>query len=223
MKLKNGIVIDKLKCVYWYIPKNACTSFKTFFGRIVGADFDPNTRNPERNAHGIEFKMIYPSEAARYSGYLHFAVVRDPLRRLYSLYRNKIHPDKRNTAHCENGVEKYVFGRWKNRFWGDMEFWEFAEAIAEIPTQDADPHFAPQYLLLSNSGGIVANRIVKMESLQRDAGRLMEEIGIKGEELPVLNETRYERRPLDGVSEFTRAKVYRHYKVDCELFGYNTH
>jgi hypothetical protein len=38
--MNNGIVLHKLKMVYWYIPKVACTTLKIHFADLCGLPYD---------------------------------------------------------------------------------------------------------------------------------------------------------------------------------------
>ncbi len=145
--MKNGIVVEQYKFVYWYIPKVGCTSMKAFCAELEGLKWD---HLPLNEIHNLPLKYIDPKKASEYSDYKHFFLMRNPKARLISLYNSQLFADLRTNNHFENGVSRVVFKKHMNRFWGDMTFQDFVYAITSIHPEQADPHFKPQVYLLPN-------------------------------------------------------------------------
>lgn len=83
----------KWKISYTSVPKNACTSLKNMFYYIENkSNFVNLVRNGSvfhvHNFYGC--KAFNPNELSDASSYWKFAVVRDPLQRLVSCYRNRV-------------------------------------------------------------------------------------------------------------------------------------
>jgi hypothetical protein len=126
-----GIVIEQLKMVYWPIPKCVCTSIKGHVAKIEGI-----TQSIEGGSwpHNAAFRWTSDS----IPGYVDFALVRNPVDRFCSLWKNKIGPN-RNPKELDTAV----FDRSKG-FHVDMPIWKFLLTIRRIPLSLADPHWLPQ-------------------------------------------------------------------------------
>ena len=119
----NGIVIRPAKIVYWPIPKNACSLFKFQIAQRLGLGINGNI-------HRTKFEYTHtPIE-----GFTNVAIVRNPLFRLYSLWKNKIEAD----------IDHFVFDKYP-QFYIGMSFEGFTEEILKIPKKHADIHFLPQH------------------------------------------------------------------------------
>src|SRR5215204_3870755 len=89
------VICEQLRLAYFPVPKVACTSLKSYFFRINNrADF---TRFKVGDRHvtihhvpGYAEEAFRPEFRDRFSGYERIAIVRDPLDRLTSAFRNKV-------------------------------------------------------------------------------------------------------------------------------------
>lgn len=124
-----GLVFHKDKIVYWFVPKNACTTLKKFFADNAGLQY--------RDVHNAPFERTN----VIISEYYNFAIVRHPVDRLWSLYKDKLKPDGRNDRYHTNGVQNIVLAKYRI-FHKDMTFDEFVDAIISI--QNPDDHFGLQ-------------------------------------------------------------------------------
>lgn len=88
-----AVVSHRFKLVYFPVPKNACTSVKSCIYRLeTGNEFSPyNTASGYVSIHDL-----YPSVAnggawrGYYSSYFSFIILRDPLSRFISGYKNRL-------------------------------------------------------------------------------------------------------------------------------------
>jgi hypothetical protein len=167
-----GIVSHKLKVVYWFIPKNACTSFKKYFAEVERIAYD--------YIHDAPFEYVTDFNA--YPDYFHFTVVRHPMERLLSLYKNKIQPDGRTDEYFINGVERVVLD-YRMGFNKDMSFNDFCKVIIHIPHHLRDPHYAEQWIQFKPFNCY----IIRMEELSTELKKLESILQIK--DLPIENQT----------------------------------
>lgn len=92
------IVCPNYKMMYFPVPKNACSSIKNTLWVINnGSEFAPFTYQGKdiRNIHQIYVSMRFSLDSLAekvpdWREYFRFAVVRDPVRRLVSAYRNRV-------------------------------------------------------------------------------------------------------------------------------------
>jgi hypothetical protein len=130
MKLK-GIVLDKYKMVYWYLPKTCCTALKTHFAKDLGLTI-PYRDGTEMDIHGQDIGFTFTEEVIQ--EYYNFAYVRNPFDRVMSLYSQKI----------LSPVDRKVFP--ETYFYRDMPFELFLDGIINIPQKER--HYMPQSAML---------------------------------------------------------------------------
>jgi hypothetical protein len=86
------IAVDVHKLAYMALPKAGCSSVKEALARL-----DPSVKLPKRRHRTVyTWHDLYPTSRFRqhrfklYADYWRFCVVRDPLRRLLSVYTNRV-------------------------------------------------------------------------------------------------------------------------------------
>lgn len=91
------IVCEKASITYTAVPKNACTSLKCFFFHVnTGRDFaevSPKKHLGYQGVHHVDgYRMgRFKKEAyEKYADYEHAAVIRDPVDRIRSAYKNRL-------------------------------------------------------------------------------------------------------------------------------------
>jgi hypothetical protein len=90
------LLVPSLGLAYFPVPKNACTSLKEFFHEIVeGAPFEARRREDGQrlyihNMPGYATPEFRPEFVAATQGLVRLAVVRHPVRRLISAYKNRV-------------------------------------------------------------------------------------------------------------------------------------
>jgi len=149
----------------------------------------------------------------------HFTVVRNPYSRLYSCYKNKIAPDRRNTRRMQNGVNQNCLGGIPGLY-GGMPFSEFAEIITEVLPRSADVHFAPQYLQLPGHGKRV-DKVFKMENM----AELKNWLRNKGVPNPdgIGHRNKTEGNYKDEYTPQLYKLVGEYYATDFKTFDYERH
>ena len=210
MNGNNGILIPDKKLVYFYIPKCACTSLKAFLARHLKLKFiDP---------HAAPFDYIPPSRVADYHGWTSFALVRHPLDRLVSLYRDKIRPGYRGWG-FKAGVEQFVFGKYQG-FHEKMSFEQFATMCMDIPPGSSDYHFAPQWGQISHDGEPAVQHLFKMENMEPFLAFLTDR-GLNVETLYHSNPTKRMGPWEDRYTSELRERAVEYYRDDMKQFGYD--
>lgn len=180
-----GLVFHEDKLVYWFVPKNACTTLKIFFADRYGIEYSYIHHAPFEVTH-----EVIPE-------YFNFAIVRHPVDRLFSLYRDKISPDGRTDDVFINGVDGVVLHKFKV-FHKDMTFDEFVRAVVSIDLPD--DHF-----------GLQSGQIPEGVECHKFEDSLLLKV------LPKHNATSGDKWL---VTEQSVRMIEEHYREDYERFGY---
>lgn len=134
------------KFIYLVNSKCACTSIKRLLAEDMYGEIDWSgyynvhqfwNDKPERR-----FGKQFVDE-----GVWSFTIVRDPVERIYSLYKNKFE-DKDKIEREGFYFKNYPFGSFQQ----DMTFEEFVVQVCKIPDILADRHFVSQTYLINKSG-----------------------------------------------------------------------
>lgn len=136
-----------------------------------------------------------------------FALVRNPLERLYSCYKNKVL--KGGQIGARNIFEKHGIPL-------DIGFSEFLLRVDAIPDNVSDRHFRSQSWFLSHKGKLLPIHIVKLEELSQAWPEVERRTGIAAP--PRFN--RSEKRPLPELSAEERRIINNRYHDDFVNFGY---
>src|SRR5262245_25845253 len=160
-----SILLKPYRAIYLWIPKVACSSFKTAFAQLLRLDVERSHGDP----HRIRFPGPVRSERLQrllYPGFFRFGFVRNPSDRLVSCYRDKIKNEvdgythftyRPGVANCLARYDAFVAG---------MPFDAFVAAVASIPDDDADEHFRSQHTFLTNrKGEVMADFVGRYERL----------------------------------------------------------
>jgi hypothetical protein len=174
--------------VYFAIPKVANTSLKWFMFDLIRPDLPRSIvervdRSPALQPM-VSDETVYSylkdkgfvidkRSVADVDCRLSFAVVRDPLERLVSCWRDKIRDPGESGGSFVRGVHK-GFLRYGCAFFGGMSFSEFAEAVCRIENERANPHFRDQVDFVARSdGSLLAGHIIRLSSLSADLEELL--------------------------------------------------
>ena len=136
--------------------------------------------------------------------YFKFAFVRNPFDRLASCFRHVI-----QQGSLQNIQEHPDLHR-------DMTFERFVDVIVDISVDKMDIHFRPQYTFIPEKPDFLG----RFESLEEDYVKVCEKIGISGPP-QILHKNPTEKTIFkDYYTKESIEKVFRIYKKDFELFGY---
>jgi hypothetical protein len=199
--------IPFLNASYIRIPKSANTSVSW----VVLQSIYPSLKEKDLTPREINFltdvnlrQEITPED----SGDIFFTVVRNPMARIVSVYRdffqNNVHPFI---------YEDYLFGLLKKT----ISFQEFVQRLEAIPVWLLDQHLRPQHSFLEiykRKGNQII--ILKLEK----PGEVDSFLSIYGMHIPYLNKS---VEPYDYKAYYdpdTLLKVYRLYQKDIRNFGY---
>lgn len=171
----NGIIWHEKRLIYFFIPKNGCTSLKKVFADGQGLTYS--------TPHSADFQRCTPQMGRDMKEYHTFAVVRHPLARLVSLYRDKVRPGYRGWG-FRNGIEEFVLSPY-GVFHQEMSFPEFAAACLDMPLHNANRHWKPQAAQISADGWL-PETIIRFEEYAEAVPPFLARFDIQVE-LPRLN------------------------------------
>ena len=210
-------VSHKLGMIFIHIPKTAGTSITEALGQL-----DPGLEPVSGGGHQPVWfaKSALP---AVFGTYLKFAVIRNPWARAVSLfsYRKEI---LRSSRHA-----------WP-RHWPDrhlVETMSFRDVVLESRGQNptvmetCPPRTVDEIAWLEPScfawinldRRIAVDRVLRLETLERDFAALCEGLGVSSAALPHANRSEHDHYRTYYDDE-TREIVARRYAADIEAFGY---
>nr|WP_321509799.1 sulfotransferase family 2 domain-containing protein [uncultured Hyphomonas sp.] len=235
MKYKNFIYNEKSNTVFAYVPKVACTNWKSLLRYMAGHEnwLDNKLAHDKQNG-GLNYLDIEGSDRAILNrpGLKKFAMVRDPYSRVLSAYLNKVesrlppkpegegdHFDKivrdidvfRRNVLGEGaypGINLEVFLRWLDH--GASWFTK-------------DEHWAPQHILLRQPE-MKFDFIGKLENLEQDSARILDSMDCD-QRFPSQKDVNFAPTGAQSKTDkyfntVTRRLVERIYAEDFQYFDY---
>ncbi|MEL6584206.1 MAG: sulfotransferase family 2 domain-containing protein [Pseudomonadota bacterium] len=203
------MVLEAAKTLYIPIPKAANTSARRALCTSLGIeplDGDAVHRDPR-------IPILPLSEALMRAGedWFIFTIVRDPLTRAQSAYRNKV---------VEEGAQMNALRTVKVR--PSDSFEQFITAMARWPRKMLNDHFMPQSMLLSRALADPRLRVFHVETLGDDWPVVQNEIVQRGGERPTdLGIANATLKPAEkGAETEGLAWVLKLYGEDYKAFGY---
>ena len=168
------IALPSDKVIYHAIPKVACSSVMSACVDALEIDFPSSEWKPEvfqsrKWDHLFDRRSIVVENRLpprRFDKYWSFAFVRNPWDRLVSCYSEKIRSDG-DPENFINGVSRVLtsFGV----FEAGMSFERFARAVAQIPDEEAEPHFLSQHKFIVNrEGNLIIDFLGRFETIDQD-------------------------------------------------------
>ena len=152
----------------------------------------------------------------RFDKYWSFAFVRNPWDRLVSCYTEKIRPDG-DPENFINGVSRVLtsFGV----FEAGMSFEQFAREVAQIPDEEAEPHFLSQHKFIVNrAGDLIVDFLGRFETIDKDFDVVRQRIRAPVE-LPHLLRSQHGHY-RDYYSPDLAHIIGERYSEDIARFGY---
>lgn len=153
--LHQVIMVDDFKIMYLPIGKNACSSLKRVVAELGGLNLDRSEdihRKLDSENTGLMFFNRDDEDiriALRQSGWMRFAIIRDPLERLVSAYVekfviNRLSPDVRIT--CDPVLMRSHKLGWlrDSDYERGVTFEAFVKDLLSQSPDRLDPHWRPQ-------------------------------------------------------------------------------
>jgi chondroitin 4-sulfotransferase 11 len=217
--LHNNILLEHQKAIYFYVPKVACSSIKTFCARLLGFSVETGETDFVEKIHRIDFPYVKKYRVRRYyQDYFRFCFVRNPWDRLVSCYKDKLNYHKGHVyERCDNSFIKFL--KEMGLFKLNMTFDDFAKAVCDIPDEIADGHLRSQHTFITDeAGGELINFVGRFENLENDFRIVREKLGTN-HDLPHLRKTTH-KDYTTYYSEDCATRVFERYKKDIEQFAY---
>lgn len=197
------LISDERKLILYLTPKAGCSSVKESIlkgcgyslGRELEAGFD--IAEPE-DVEGLTYDA--------------HALVRNPTHRIFSCWKNKI----------KWGNRKEIREKWGNRFYRGMPFYQFLQAIKELPPEEMNQHCRPMVFEMTTAGKFIPNYIWKLEDLIDDYSpfkQAMKKYGIECPDLGHLNRTK-DISIVKEVTPMIADMLWAIYHEDYVKFGY---
>lgn len=216
-----AIVCEPLRLCYYSIPKVASSTVKRYLVEHGYKDHDMATDNMGLyQVHAYSFPRATASEILRLDDHLKFAVVRDPYRRIWSCYVDKILRNRDNGKPIHPGFSRYnrIFGI--NAFDVNMDFTSFLKSVARLPDWMADGHFRSQHRFIAKlNGKLLVDRIVKIEALEEEMRQLTRDRELPAWNPPNLNPSKANSTSHDWSAEQIRI-VNSRYADDFKWLSY---
>ncbi|XP_066598552.1 carbohydrate sulfotransferase 11-like [Prorops nasuta] len=237
---RNVIVDEQHKLLYCYVPKVACTNWKRILMIATGKWNGNNPLEiPADLAHSLStFKRLSNYTLAEIEDMLtmydKLIVVRHPLERLLSAYRNKFEAkNEKSSQYFQSRFGKKIIKKYRSNATqesltsgDDVTFREFVDFVSDNRNiNNQNEHWKP-INELCHPCLINYNLISKYESLSEDATEVLERIGVQNINFPPkppTNESTSKKlgRYYSTLSHVQLQKLTNLYKLDFKLFDYS--
>lgn len=237
MQLKNFIHVRSRGFVFGYVPKVACTNWKSIFRLLEG---QPDPLNPrlahDRQTGGLTYlDTLAPAQAQALlddAGVPKYCFVRNPYSRALSGYLNKVerfnHPEgQASEVHFRQvhaGIRQWHARRGREiDAVGFGDFLAFVEGAPQHPWAQ-DEHWLPQHQLIAPDR-VHFDFIGRFERLQADAAELLQRMRCDAP-FPTREAIRFpgsgtDQKVAQHYTPECAAAVRRIYARDFELLGYD--
>ncbi|HOP10048.1 MAG TPA: sulfotransferase family 2 domain-containing protein [Oscillospiraceae bacterium] len=194
--------IPDKKVTYCIMPKVACSSIKaSLYLQNFKDDYSVHREIPG------EPKLLKDDPE-----YFKFSFVRNPFDRLVSCYESKYHRDVEIKMDVLD-FRFYLLGSLAK----DRGFNRFIKSVCIIPKRFANMHFRSQYLTIYRHGKCMMDFVGKFENLEIDYEPIRAKYGFD----PLRHYNKSNRSNwMDYYTPKTAKMVYRKFKKDFEIFGY---
>lgn len=237
---RNILVDDLHELLYCYVPKVACTNWKRVLMIATGKwpGNDP-LKIPADEAHSPgTFQRLnnytLPEIEKKLATYDKLIVVRHPLERLLSAYRNKFEAKHEKSAkYFQSRFGKKIVKKYRSnateeslKNGDDVTFREFVDFVTDDSENGTrNEHWRPIYELCQPCI-VNYNLISKYESLIEDATEVLERIGVTSINFPAKpSSSEPTSSKLDRYYSTLSYKQLRKladlYKLDLKLFDYS--
>jgi hypothetical protein len=192
------LFMHRYRCIFVHIPKNAGTSVLTVFNDTSG----------RKHAKWYDF---YRASNGFFNHYHKFAIVREPLHRLYSSYQYAVSGG--NQGDEDLAIQQSIGGQCDS-------FEGFVNNVLDADFIMLQLLFQPQYLYLYDRAlNCRVDTVLRYENVLEEWQSMAKEYGYPTH-LPWLNASDASRLPLPDLSNAAMAKVKLLYRFDYQLFQY---
>ena len=212
-----GIVSRRHRIIYYEVTKAASSSIRLLMAQLEGLSTD---RGPAE----VEFELVRHGDLKKYAGFDRFSVMRDPLDRLVSCYKDKIRglleaSPSGHTGGLMPGLERYNRLPGVRLFYPEMSFEKFVRVVTRIPDSLAERHLRSQHrYFLDPRGRSLVDRLLRFEYLEEDLEAYFAHLGLPSAHLKHLRST-VPSSSQEYYTEQLERRVRRRYKKDLEIFG----
>ncbi|CAK9817069.1 Carbohydrate sulfotransferase 11 [Anthophora plagiata] len=237
---RNILVDEQHELLYCYVPKVACTNWKRVL--MVATGKWPGNDPMEIPAYQVHSPGTFsrlsnytlPEIERMLATYDKLIVVRHPLERLLSAYRNKLEAKhEKSSRYFQTRFGKKIIRRYRHnateeslRKGDDVTFREFVEFVTDNSSNETrNEHWRPIYELCQPCL-VNYNLVSKYESLVEDATEVLERMGVESVNFPTktTNSEPTARKLEKYYSTLTYKqlrKLANLYKLDLRLFDYS--
>ena len=216
-----GIICEPLRLCYFSIPKVGSSTVKRYLIEHGYANLSLEGREiGMSNIHGYPFPRADAAGILQLKNFTKFAVVRDPYRRIWSCYVDKIVRNRDDGKPLHPGFERYNRLSGLRIFHLDMDFPAFLRSVNRIPDWMADGHFRSQHRFIASHGGkLMLDRIIRLEDMDAEMRSMTNLLGIPEWNPPNINPSKAGKLAFEW-SDAEIQIVNRRYRVDFDLLGY---
>jgi len=169
---RRSLVCEQYRFVLWWHPKAACSSLKKWFYLV-----ENNGKSPPSDIHVYYNRHAVKYRCDKYGGFFHFTVVRHPLARLVSHYRQQIRAPAFNLDLSRPRIQQAY-----------SSFREFIGIVCSTPDERLNAHVAPQWPAIED---VEMDAIYRLENISRHcpllSGAGVPEYGLPEGSLPQVN------------------------------------
>lgn len=211
---KEYLVVRDKKLIYIVNSKAACSSIKrALIESVASKEISVNNYSDiHKCARQLGYQSNHLNKEER--SWYKFTFVRDPFKRLVSLYVNKFEDREKLLNIGFFQYQKYLGGILHQ----NMSFEDFVKFISKIPDKFAERHFVSQSFLLTSEREKI-NYIGKVENIEEDYKLICEEFGLKNNLRKSNRSPEYDYRDYYTLEILNL--VYNRYKRDIVDFGYD--
>ena len=137
-----------------------------------------------------------------------FAIIRHPLERLFSAYKNKVLTDNPKT-------KVNIFA--KHNIPLNIDFLEFVERVCQIPDKYIDRHLRSQTWYLCDDAGLIPDQLIRLENFAREWPEISRKLRLATP--PVYNAT--SSKLLPQMNDYHKQLLMNRYKQDFRYLGYD--
>ena len=233
---KNHLVDPTHKVVQCWLPKVACTSWKTVIAGMAAKVHQQSVHSP-KYLKSLGFDILSPhafqmKQHTNYSSYKSFLFVRHPLSRLLSAYRDKFERSTSSSKRYRKTLGRRIISRFRHnaterslRTGADVSFDEFIKFIIQQGYKSTVPnrHWSPQHRLCD----VCATQytfIGKYEHFDRESKFVLntyfDQCNMTMPSLNSIKEKPDIKAYYAKVSPHDMVRLFQLYRYDFKLFGY---